>query len=98
MTAFATTAAITYTVKGMIGGHRVSSVREGVGGVAGVRFVGVELAGALVAVTGGRPIGAVPIDVVCIRAVMPIDVVSIRAVVPIVAAVEGTGYESVGGA
>ncbi|MEV4390852.1 heavy-metal-associated domain-containing protein [Nonomuraea sp. NPDC049607] len=41
----------TYTVKGMTCGHCVSSVKEEVGGVAGVTGVEVDLASGLLTVT-----------------------------------------------
>jgi copper ion binding protein len=46
----------TYTVKGMTCGHCVSSVKEEVGGVAGVTSVEVDLASGLVTVSSGAPV------------------------------------------
>jgi copper chaperone len=46
-----------YTVSGMTCGHCVSSVTEGVGALAGVRDVQVELATGAVTITSEQPVG-----------------------------------------
>ncbi|NUR89908.1 MAG: heavy-metal-associated domain-containing protein [Nonomuraea sp.] len=46
----------TYTVKGMTCGHCVSSVKEEVGGVAGVTTVEVDLASGLLTVGSDAPV------------------------------------------
>ncbi|WP_037355315.1 heavy-metal-associated domain-containing protein [Amycolatopsis orientalis] len=46
----------TYTVEGMTCGHCVSSVKEEVGGLAGVQAVDVDLASGAVKVTSAEPI------------------------------------------
>lgn len=48
----------TYTVKGMTCGHCVSSVKEEVGGVAGVTNVEVDLATGLLTVGSDGPVDA----------------------------------------
>ncbi|MFI9595554.1 heavy-metal-associated domain-containing protein [Nonomuraea sp. NPDC052265] len=48
----------TYTVKGMTCGHCVSSVKEEVGGVAGVTGVEVDLASGLLTVTSESQVEA----------------------------------------
>ncbi|GGS80043.1 heavy-metal-associated domain-containing protein [Nonomuraea spiralis] len=51
----------TYTVKGMTCGHCVSSVKEEVGGVAGVTGVDVDLASGLLTVTSDNEVDAAQI-------------------------------------
>ncbi|WP_043619500.1 heavy-metal-associated domain-containing protein [Nonomuraea candida] len=51
----------TYTVKGMTCGHCVSSVKEEVGGVAGVTAVEVDLASGLLTVDSDGPVDAAEI-------------------------------------
>ncbi|RSN03632.1 cation-transporting ATPase [Nonomuraea sp. WAC 01424] len=51
----------TYTVKGMTCGHCVSSVKEEVGGVAGVTGVDVDLASGLLTVTSDNEVDATQI-------------------------------------
>ena len=46
----------TYTVQGMTCGHCVASVKEEVGGIAGVSDVGVELETGAVTVTSESPL------------------------------------------
>ncbi|WP_043619880.1 heavy-metal-associated domain-containing protein [Nonomuraea candida] len=46
----------TYTVNGMTCGHCVSSVKEEVGGVAGVTAVEVDLASGLLTVSSDAPV------------------------------------------
>ncbi|MEU6788494.1 cation transporter [Nonomuraea angiospora] len=46
----------TYIVKGMTCGHCVSSVKEEVGGVAGITSVEVDLAGGLLTVNSEGPV------------------------------------------